>query len=487
MSILLREITHLLESSALQVGATSISLSAIAQFLLSLLIVLVVSISLKRILANQLLARIGISQGNREAIATILSYGLGTVLLIGVLQAIGVKLSSLAVLAGGLGIGVGFGLQEVTKNFMSGLTLLIERQLKVGDFIELDGLSGYITEISLRSTVIRTITRKYVIVPNSDLMSSRVINWTFYNSKGWVSIPVNVAHGSDPVLVVEMLLDSAYMDETVSYEYPAEVLFKGFSENSLNFELWVWVHQIDRKFITESSLYFIIEHNLRQHGIRLASPKLDLWQQNPNVIVHSSLQEYDSYSAHQVLHHHPSNITDQPAKPVAVRDLLRQVPYFENCSELELRKLIEIGHRKRLNAGEILFREGAPSDAFYIILSGCIEYATERLNQAPNYLYAGDFVGDLSLMLDIPRTFTVRAVEETTLYVISPDGFKKLLRDQPKLYDRLVQELGNYQAELSNQQKQLRALGLPNAEEYTHNPVAWVRKQFEKLFAPINM
>ncbi|MGJ3244802.1 MAG: mechanosensitive ion channel domain-containing protein [Elainellaceae cyanobacterium] len=475
-------IQSILDASLLRIGGASISLSAIAQFLLALLIVLVISISLKRILANQLLARIGISQGNREAIATIVSYSVGTLCFIGLLQAVGVNFASLAVLAGGLGIGVGFGLQEITKNFISGLTLLIERQLKVGDFIELDALSGYIAEISLRSTVIRTITRKYVVVPNSDLMTSRVINWTFYNSKGWVSIPVKVAHGSDPVLVIEVLLDSAYLEETVSYEYPAEVYFKGFSDYSLNFELWVWVHQIDRKFITESSLYFIIEHNLRQHGIKLASPKLDLWQQNPSIVVHSPLDNYDRHNGHRILHNEPLQITDQPSRPFAVRDLLRQVPYFEKCTELELRKLIEIGHRKRLDAGEILFREGDPSDAFYIILSGRVEYAIERLKQSPSPLGAGDFVGDLSLMLSINRTFTVWATEETTLFEISPDGFKKLLRDQPKLYDTLVQELGKYQEDLSHQQKQLRSLGILNAEEYDLNPVAWVRKQLEKLF-----
>jgi small-conductance mechanosensitive channel len=462
-----------------RIGGTSISISSIIQLLIILLIVFFVSLKLKRFLKDQLLKRLGISQGNRETISTILSYSLGILGLILVLDITGFNLASLAVLAGGLGIGIGFGLQEITKDFVSGVTLLIERKIKVGDFIELDSLSGYVTEISLRSTVIRTITQKYIVVPNNYLLENHVINLTYHHNKGWVGIPVRVAHESDTVLVIEILLDSAYMEKTVSYEYPAQVIFTGFGDTSLNFTLWVWINQIDKKHLTESSLNFIIEYNLRQHGIKLATPKLELLQRHSEV----SLPPTPPSNSQNLLQLPQQTLADKPSKPLAIKDLLLQVPYFKNCTNIELRKLIEIGYRQRLGPSEILYREGDPGSTFYIILIGSVEYFVEKLNQPPTILRAGEFVGELSLMLGIRRTVTVKTREETILFAIPKGGFEKLLQDQPKLYETIVQQLGQQKEELSQQQRQLQDLGLLDVEEYDKNPVDWVRHHLEKLFA----
>ncbi|MEN8445868.1 MAG: mechanosensitive ion channel domain-containing protein, partial [Cyanobacteria bacterium J06555_13] len=413
-------------------------------------------------------------------LAMIASYALGTLVCIVLLQATGINLDSLAVVAGSLGIGIGFGLQEITKNFTSGLTLLIERKLKVGDYVEFNDLKGYITEISLRSTVIQTLTQIHIVVPNSDLATNRITNWTYNNAKGWVPIPINVAHESDPLLVIEVLMDSAYLEETVSREYPPEVHFTRIGDNSLDFKLWVWVEQIDKKFITESSLNFIILQNLKQHGIRLASPRLDIWNRNPNIVIDSDLENYPKNS---VLQQASKSNLDISSKPIPVRDLLKQLPFFHNCTELELRKLVEIGHRKRLKLSEILYREGDPGDAFYLILSGSVSYRLENIAQTTT-MKTGQFIGEFSLMLNVPRTVTVKANEETTLFVLSPQGFKKLLRDQPHLYDVIVEEMARHEEELSQQGRQLRTLGLINAEEYNRSPVDWIRKHLERLFGP---
>ena len=258
----------------LQLGNSAISLGAISQVLLILLVVLLVAFGLKRFISLQILGRLGLRQGTRESVAVITSYAIAALLCIVLLQAAGINLASLAVIAGSLGVGVGFGLQEITKDFISGLALLLERKLKVGDFVETDEVSGYIDEISLRSTVIRTITQKHIVVPNSDLISNRITNWTYANQKGWVIVPISVTHESDPILVIEILLDSAYMEETVSLEQPPEVYLFNIGENSLDFKLVVWINRIDLKYVTESSLHFIILQNLKQHGLRLASPPL---------------------------------------------------------------------------------------------------------------------------------------------------------------------------------------------------------------------
>ena len=476
----LEKIKSVLEAPLLRLGSSAISLSSIAQLLIIALVVLAVAFGLKRFLSLHLLNRLGLKQGTRESVAVITSYALATPLGIVLLQAAGINLASLTVIAGSLGVGIGFGLQEITKNFVSGLALLLERKLKVGDFVEAGEISGYIDEISLRSTVIRTVTQKHVIVPNSDLISNRVTNWTYSNFKGWVILPISVTHESDPILVIEVLMDSAYLEETVSLEYPPEVLFFNIGENSLDFKLLVWINRIDLKFETESSLHFIILQNLKKHGLRLASPRLDVWQRNPNVVVASSPEDYSQHAG--LLRSQEANL-DKFSKPVPTRDLLKQLPFFENCTELELRKLVEIGYRKRLETSEILYKEGDPGDAFYIILYGAVGY-TLQATEKTTILKAGQFVGEFSLMLGVPRTVTVGAFEDTMLFVISPQGFKKLLCDQPQLYNLIIAEMGRHEEELSQQGRQLRELGLINSEEYNRNPIDWIRNHLERLFSP---
>ncbi|MDR9403389.1 MAG: mechanosensitive ion channel [Halothece sp. Uz-M2-17] len=467
----------------------AIPFKLIGQIILVIVISLGITILLKRFLRNNLLPKIGISLGTREAISIVISYSTGAFVFISILQASGINLSSFTVLAGGIGIGIGFGLQEVAKNFTSGLTLLFEQKIKAGDFVEWNGMTGYIDEVSLRSTVIRTIIGRYIIVPNRFLVENQVINWTYQKTQGWAMVEVSVSHETDTVLVVEILLDSAYMEETVSYEKPASVYFTGFGDNSLNFQLWVWVEEVDKKHVTESSLRFIIEYNLRQYGIKLATPRLGVWysSQFPEDLNPKSEFRQDKPPENQEEENYTTDFpnlskTVSPSRPLVLRDLLRKVSYFQNCSEIELKKLIDIGYRKRIKAGDILYREGDPGNTFYIILSGSVEYYVEKLNQAPTVLNPGEFVGELSLMLGLRRTVTVRARDETTLFAINKEGFETLLKEQPHLYELIVVELGKAQEELSQQQQQLRELGLLNYYELDKNPVAWVQRQLEKLF-----
>ena len=239
---------------------------------------------------------------------------------------------------------------------------------------------------------------------------------------------------------------------------------------------------MDKKHITESSLRFIIEYNLREYGIKLATPRLGVWYptQPPENIYPTPKSDEEETKSVQF----PNlSKTVTPSQPLVLRNLLKKVHYFQNCSEIELKKQIEIGYRKRLKAGDILYREGDPGDTFYIILSGSVEYYVEKLNQTPTVLSSGEFVGELSLMLGLRRTVTVRAREETTLFAINKDGFATLLKEQPHLYELIVVELGKAQQELSQQQQQLRELGLLNYKELDKNPVAWVQRQLEKLFS----
>lgn len=467
----------LLNAELLSLGETSITLSVIFQIVIALFFIIFICQNLKNFLKHRLLAKFKIDEGNREAIATVISYGIGTLSSLVLLQTKGFNLASLAVLAGGLGVGIGLGLQSLTKNFTSGLTLLLERKLKVGDFVEFAGLSGYIKEISLRATVIRTREGGDVVVPNSQLVENQVLNWSYDTFTARVQIPVGVAYGTDPVLVTETLLNCAYGEPSVLHDPAPRVIFKGFGDNSLDFELWVWVNRIDLAPIIRSSINFIIEYQLRQHNISIPFPQRDLWLRNPEFLI-PNLNSNNHHSPSPS----PTPDLEKAKKPLSLRELLHQVTYFQNLNDLELRQMIEIGYRKRLSPSQVLFREGDPGDAFYIILSGSVEVYVEKLDKHLTTLGTGKFFGELSLMLGIPRTATIRATEDTLLFAINNRAFEKLLREHPELAEAIIQELAEHREELAERQKQLREMGLVDDDEDDKNPVIWVRKRLKNLF-----
>lgn len=238
-------------------------------------------------------------------------------------------------------MGIGFGLQELTKNLTSGLTLLVERKLKVGDFIEFEQTKGYIWEISIRSTTIRTVDGAELIVPNTILTSNRVQNWHYPDSRIRVIVPVGVAYGTDPLIVTEILLQSAYMSGEIAFNPLPKVIFNGFGDSALNFELWVWVEKVERAVFMRSSLHFIIEHNLRHRGITIPFPQRELWLHNTDSF--EAVKEQDQEIV-------------KPSKPLSLKEMLLEVSYFKHFNDLQLRVLIEMGCRKHLHDGDILIR-----------------------------------------------------------------------------------------------------------------------------------
>lgn len=463
----LSEASQTIHSVNLTFGQTSLPLESILQLMVSFILVIIISRFINNFLKNQLLVRFGIDEGNREALSSIITYITGSLGLVVILESTGFNLASLAVLAGGLGIGIGFGIQNITENFLSGLTLLIERSVKVGDFIELwvseefKTLQGTVKKISLRSTIVQTSEGACLVMPNSNLVQKPILNWKYDNSNNQIIIPVKVDYGSDPLAVTEALLNSAYLEALVLKEPSPKVIFNALSDGMLEFELRIWVNNVEKRTDVRSSLNFIIEYNLRQYGILL-----------------SHLQAENNQMPYK-----QEDLQEKNILPLSLRVLLRQVTYFHNFTDIELRQLIESGYRQRLSTSTILFRENDPGDAFYIILSGSVEVFVEKINKHLTTLKAGQFFGELALMLAIPRTATVRTLEDTNVFVINNKGFEKLLKSQPNLAEEIVQELGKHQEELVTRQKQLREMGLVDATEDDTNPVVWVRNRLKKVFS----
>jgi small-conductance mechanosensitive channel len=206
----------------------------------------------------------------------LLHYALVSIGFVIALVVLGVDLTKMTLLVSALGVGIGFGLQTIVNNFVCGLILLFERPLRVGDTIELDKHLVKIAKIGLRSTTVRTAAQADVIVPNTDLVTNQVTNWTLTNRHAQGVIAVGVAYGSDVAQVMQTLKACALAHPGVLNSPEPLIFFRSFGDSALNFELYVRVAEIDNKSQIESDLYQEIERRFRQAGIEIPFPQRDL-------------------------------------------------------------------------------------------------------------------------------------------------------------------------------------------------------------------
>ncbi len=223
--------------------------------------------------------------GAREALVTIIGYVGFVIAALAGLSVIGVSFTNIAIVAGALSLGIGFGLQNIVNNFVSGIILLLERPIRTGDWISTGSTEGFVRKISVRSTEVQTFNRADVIVPNSELISAPVTNWTLRNRHGRVIVPVGVAYGSDTELVRRLLEESAAeVPEVVGDDpnLPVRVYFRRFGESALDFELRCYIHDIWYILDVTSRLHFAIDRKFREHGIEIAFPQRDIHIRSEN-------------------------------------------------------------------------------------------------------------------------------------------------------------------------------------------------------------
>ena len=259
------------------VDTTGVSVFSLLKLLFALWLAVVLSRALRRILAARVFPQLQWDIGLTNALDTLAHYivvGLG--LIIG-LRFVGVGFSSLAIFAGVLGIGIGFGLRNITENFISGLIILAERPIKIGDFIEVEGrVEGRVKRIQARSTTVVTRDNISVIIPNSEFVSKPVVNWSYGDPKVRIPVEVGVVYGSDTDLVRKMLLEVAGRHGRVLQRPAPEVHFRAFGASSLEFILLVWVDEQLHRFRIASDLHFAIDKTFRKMSIEIAFPQLDL-------------------------------------------------------------------------------------------------------------------------------------------------------------------------------------------------------------------
>jgi potassium efflux system protein len=253
--------------------------------LLGAIAVLAIGMSLSRWLklklVPELVRRTRLDRGGREAIVTISGYAGVLLTLLLALGVAGISYSNLALIAGALSVGIGFGLQNVVNNFVSGLILLFERPVRTGDWVVVGDIQGYVRKISIRSTQIETFDRADVIVPNSELISNKVANLMLNDPWGRITVPVGVAYGSNVQQVMDILLEIANSHPLVLKNQPGiappMVLFMAFGDSALLFELRCFIRQIDRRLATISDMNIAIDKAFREAGISIPFPQRDIY------------------------------------------------------------------------------------------------------------------------------------------------------------------------------------------------------------------
>ena len=262
------------------VGEISISIRMVVMVVVVLYLTTIISWVVQAFVDSQIMTPRKMDIGVKESLKRLTHYGLFTIGFLIAVSMAGLGLQNFSIIVGALGVGIGFGLQNIVNNFISGIILLFERPIRTGDWIVVGNTEGYVRKISIRSTQIETFDHADVIVPNSELISNQVTNWMLSDPWGRVIVPVGVAYGSDVEKVREVLLHAARQHPLVIGDgtrvSAPKVLFRGFGDSALNFELRFFIRIVDQRLATVSDLNFAIEKGLREANIEIPFPQRDL-------------------------------------------------------------------------------------------------------------------------------------------------------------------------------------------------------------------
>jgi small-conductance mechanosensitive channel len=264
-----------------EINRTPVTPSSVIMFVIVVFVFFLLSRLLQRVLKNQVLTRFRIDAGTQYTLFRVSHY---IIMIIGCLfafQFVGIDLSGLAVIVGLLSVGIGFGLQNVTSNFISGLILLFERPIKIGDRITVGHTEGDVIAINMRSTTIRSLNNISIIVPNSEFVSSQVVNWSHGDPKVRLIVDVGVSYNSNLDDVIRSLREVADENQNVLKDPEPDVLLSSFGDSSWNMKLRVWLKDPQNYYKIHSDINCEIVRKFRQNGIEIPFPQRDLHVRSP--------------------------------------------------------------------------------------------------------------------------------------------------------------------------------------------------------------
>ncbi len=262
--------------SGFKVGGITISLISLASAILLFVVMLFITRFTQKVLANKVLPKTRMEESVRLSFVQIFGYIGLTIAFMAAIGSVGFDLSNLALIAGALSVGIGFGLQSIVSNFVSGLILLFERPIKVGDWVILASGEGVVKRISVRATEIETLDRTAIIIPNSELISASVTNWTHKDRTGRLTIGVGVSYDADPQRVYDLLIDVAKESDLVLSSPLPSVVFKDFGDSALIFDLRVFIRNVTDRYTIATKLRLDIWNRLKEEGIEIPFPQRDI-------------------------------------------------------------------------------------------------------------------------------------------------------------------------------------------------------------------
>lgn len=267
----------ILNQSLFSLGDSKLTVGLVLTLIVSFTLLFIVAEWIRKLLVIKILKKRQIEIETRESIGTIVKYIVILAGIFSILQTNGIDLSAFGVLAGAIGVGIGFGLQDITNNFISGLIILFEQPIKVGDRIEVGDVTGDVIRISARSTSVLTNDNISIIVPNSQFIDSQVINWSHNERRIRFNFPVGVAYKENPEKIKKILLEVANDNPGVLKNPPCDVLFDSYGESSLNFILRVWSSEyVNKPRVLRSQLYYAIFKRFAEEEIELPFPQRDI-------------------------------------------------------------------------------------------------------------------------------------------------------------------------------------------------------------------
>jgi len=287
---ILATIRQFLQSPLFRLGSAPVTLWNLLQLVVLFALLFYLSGKLRNWIETHFLARTKMDPGARQATGSIIRYAVISIGFVVILQTAGIDLTALNVLAGAVGIGLGFGLQNIVNNFISGIIILFERPIKVGDRIVVGEVEGDVTHIGGRSTTVVSNDNISIIVPNSSFITENVVNWSHNDRKVRFKIPVTVAYGSDIDLVERLLLKVAAENQDVLKDPPPGIRLMEFGDNGLHIELRAWsTTLIHRKGVLISKLNIAIYRIFAEHGIEIPYPRRDIHLLQGETAFHSNV------------------------------------------------------------------------------------------------------------------------------------------------------------------------------------------------------
>ncbi len=263
-------------NKGITIGKAKITILNVCYVIIFLLLIGYISKIIRKALQDEVLPRTRLDIGARASLVNVVVYSLWILAIYTGINILGINLSSLAFMAGALGIGIGFGLQNIVNNFISGIILLFDPSIQVGDMVQIGEDWGTVNRINIRTTIVQTFDNAALIIPNSQMLSNRVTNWSYKDPKVRRQVDVGVAYGSDVQLVRKVLLEIIHDMPDIMDDPAPRVDFSDFADSALIFRIRFWITSPEFWLTAPTELRFRIDEEFKKHGIEIAFPQQDI-------------------------------------------------------------------------------------------------------------------------------------------------------------------------------------------------------------------